>query len=119
VAGRREDALRTYRSLIERWMRTGSWIQQWTTLRNVAEALALSGDDRTPITLLTAAAHAPAASALSADASARLHQVIGRCADRLTRQQVSEITAGAVTATGAEIVTLALTAIDDAVGHGA
>jgi hypothetical protein len=116
AAGRSEDALRTHRMLIEHWMRTGSWIHQWTTLRNVAEALALTGDHRTPITLLTAASHARGASALSAEASERFHQVITECEDALTVQQISAITAHAVTATGPEIVTLALGAIDNALG---
>ena len=100
-------------------MRTGSWIQQWTTLRNVAEALAVAGDHRTPITLVTAAAHDPAASALSADASKRIDEIMAGCEERLTRQQISEITASAAAATGPEIVTLALTAIDNALAdHG-
>ena len=100
AAGRSDDALRTYRTLIEYWMRTGSWIQQWTTLRNVAEALAVAGDHRTPITLLTAAAHDPAASALSADANKRMDEIMAGCEERLTRQQISEITASATAATG-------------------
>jgi predicted ATPase/DNA-binding SARP family transcriptional activator len=116
AAGRHEDALRTHRTLIEHWMRTGSWIQQWTTLRNVAEALALAGDHRTPVTLLTAASHAPAASALSAEADERFHEVISECEDALTEPQISAITAHAVTATGPEIVTTALGAIDNALG---
>ena len=35
-SGRIDDALRGYRDLIDYWERTGSWIQQWTTLRNLA-----------------------------------------------------------------------------------
>jgi alkylhydroperoxidase/carboxymuconolactone decarboxylase family protein YurZ len=116
AVGRRDDALRTYRTLIEHWMRTGAWIQQWTTLRNVAEALALGGDRVTPLFLITAAARAPAASALSADASEQLDHIVAACKDGLTDQEISEISASAAAASGLEVVTIALTAIDNALG---
>ncbi len=62
-AGELEKALVGYAELIERWNRTGAWLQQWTTLRNLADLLDRL-DDRETATALRAAAEA------SADASA-------------------------------------------------
>lgn len=36
-----------YRDLIDYWERTGSWVQQWTTLRNLAQLLRALGDEET------------------------------------------------------------------------
>ncbi|MGH4006292.1 MAG: hypothetical protein ACRDSO_19565 [Pseudonocardiaceae bacterium] len=45
-AGRVDDALCGYRDVIDYWERTGSWILQWTTLRNLARLLHTLGDQR-------------------------------------------------------------------------
>jgi predicted ATPase/DNA-binding SARP family transcriptional activator len=73
-AGRRQEARRGYRGLVEHWRRTGSWTQQWTTLRNLARELA---DDRPAeaLALLEAADAAPEASALVGAAIAE-HQAL-------------------------------------------
>jgi tetratricopeptide (TPR) repeat protein len=55
VAGEVEAALKGYGELIDYWERTGSWIQQWTTLRNLAELLERL-DDNTTAAFLRAAA---------------------------------------------------------------
>jgi len=62
-AGEVEQALSGYAELIEYWERTGAWLQQWTTLRNLAELLERL-EDRETATVLRAAAEA------AADASA-------------------------------------------------
>ena len=62
-AGELEKALVGYAELLERWERTGAWLQQWTTLRNLADLLHRL-DDRKTATALRAAAEA------AADASA-------------------------------------------------
>jgi predicted ATPase/DNA-binding SARP family transcriptional activator len=46
-AGRIADALDGYEDLIDYWHHTGSWIQQWTTLRNLARLLDSLGDTDT------------------------------------------------------------------------
>lgn len=48
-------ALAGYEELIAYWERTGSWVQQWVTLRNLADLLDSIGDD-VPAALLRAAA---------------------------------------------------------------
>ena len=52
-------ALLGYRELIDYWDRTGSWVQLWTTLRNLADVLDSFGDREPAVFLRTAAAQAP------------------------------------------------------------
>ena len=59
TAGRIAEALDGYRDLLEYWTRTGGWIQQWTTLRNLARLLRSLGDEETAVFLEAAADHAP------------------------------------------------------------
>ena len=58
-AGRIAEALDGYGALIDYWVRTGGWIQQWTTLRNLARLLRTVGDHETAVYLEAAADHAP------------------------------------------------------------
>ena len=58
-ADRVAEALDGYQALIDYWARTGGWIQQWTTLRNLAQLLRTIGDHETAIYLDAAADHAP------------------------------------------------------------
>jgi predicted ATPase/DNA-binding SARP family transcriptional activator len=64
-AGRVGEALHGYRELVEYWEHTGSWIQQWTTLRNLARLLHGLGDHEPALFLEVAADHAPEAAAVS------------------------------------------------------
>lgn len=59
------QALGGYRDLIDYWDRTGSWVQQWTTLRNVADLLQHEGEADAATFLRTAAAAAPDAPSLT------------------------------------------------------
>lgn len=59
AAGRVGDALDGYRDLVDYWERTGGWVQQWTTLRNLARLLRTLGDDATALFLDTVADRAP------------------------------------------------------------
>jgi hypothetical protein len=115
AAGHTGAALQTYGALIEYWMRTGSWTQQWTTLRNAAEALALVGDHRTPLALLAAGAHAPSASALAPEASERLQAVMDTCRQYLAPEEARKIVSDAISATGPHMAALALAAINRAI----
>jgi hypothetical protein len=59
VAG--ADALAGYRELIARWRRTGTWPQQWVTVRNLLELLARLGSHEAAAVLYGAVeAKAPA-----------------------------------------------------------
>jgi tetratricopeptide (TPR) repeat protein len=106
-AGRVGDALRGYRDLIEYWQRTGSWIQQWTTLRNLACLLHTLGDHESALFLEVAAEHAPEASAVSDavwnDTPLRAHMVANATALRIrseasscTRARVLEVARQAI-----------------------
>lgn len=55
ATGRMRDALCGYEALIDRWERAGSWVQQWTTLRNLGDVLDSTGE-RVAAELLRAAA---------------------------------------------------------------
>ncbi|HEU4490832.1 MAG TPA: hypothetical protein VFR74_08170 [Jiangellales bacterium] len=69
-AGDVEGAVESYRAAVDHWRRTGSWTQQWTTLRNVAALLAGEGLTEQALTLVVAADAAPDASALAPGAAA-------------------------------------------------
>jgi predicted ATPase len=59
ATGQTDRALAGYRELIDYWERTGSWVQQWTTLRNLADILDSLGDSEPAFFLRAAAACAP------------------------------------------------------------
>ncbi len=62
-AGRTEDALQGCRDAIDYFARTGNWIHQWTTLRNLADLLRGLGDHNVAALLHAAADAAPDAPA--------------------------------------------------------
>jgi hypothetical protein len=59
AGGRVAETLTGYRDLIDYWERTSAWIQQWTTLRNLARLLRALDDDATAFLLDAAARLAP------------------------------------------------------------
>ena len=92
--GPTSHALRGYLELIDYWERTGSWVQQWTTLRNVADLLQHHGEAEAAAFLRAAAASAPDAPPLpdtqhheSPDAEASLSQLVAQ-ATQASRSQV-------------------------------
>jgi tetratricopeptide (TPR) repeat protein len=105
-AGRPNDALVGYRDLIGYWDRTGGWVQQWTTLRNLASLLLSMGDERTAVALAVAADAAPDAPPLAeAQRDVMLDAAIQRSDDavigaaaRASRRQVVAWAIGAITA---------------------
>jgi len=117
ATGRTEDALASYKALIERWRSAGSWTQQWTTLRNLAETIAEVDDHATALTLILAARSAPAAADLTPDAASRLEALALRCEQQLSASDIDHVRALASNASGPDVVTMALTAIDRALGE--
>ncbi|RDH77989.1 hypothetical protein DVS77_14220 [Mycolicibacterium moriokaense] len=92
AAGDRIGAARIYHDLIGRWLRTGTWTQQWTTLRNAAELLVGVADET--VIQIWAAAHAdPVAAALDANASDREKHLRAMLVDRLGESAVSILVA--------------------------
>jgi hypothetical protein len=95
--GDRRSAAARYEELVRHWLRSGSWTQQWTTLRNVAALIEdeypetaleiLEGADADPLS--SSALVGPAA----AEAEARIRRLRERVPDALTRRsrvQVAE-----------------------------
>jgi hypothetical protein len=90
AAGDRVGAAEIYRDLIGRWLRTGTWTQQWTTLRNAAELLV--GIEDATVVQIWAAAHAdPVAAALDPAATNRERELHATLVDRLGAPAVEEL----------------------------
>ncbi|MDX2379707.1 MAG: winged helix-turn-helix domain-containing protein, partial [Acidimicrobiia bacterium] len=76
-------AAESYIELIDRWLRTGTWPQLWTTLRNVAD-IPGEFDDETRLTILLAAEHDAQAPVVADHHAAALQdELIDECRDRL------------------------------------
>ena len=88
------SAVVTYMELIDLWLRSGSWTQQWTTLRNVAELL-VGFDDETAIRLWAAADVDSRASALKGVPAERRARYRKEVTDRLGEERVEKIEADA------------------------
>lgn len=89
AVGDRVGAARIYHELIGRWLRTGTWTQQWTTLRNAADLLI--GIDDALVVQVWAAAHAdPAAAVLDDAATERETALRATLLDRLGESVVAE-----------------------------
>ncbi|MBX7435100.1 winged helix-turn-helix domain-containing protein [Mycobacterium sp. Y57] len=90
AAGDVSGAAQLYDELIGRWLRTGTWTQQWTTLRNAVELLVGVDDDL--CVQVWAAAHAdPVAAALDETALARETRLHATLVDRLGEVAVGEL----------------------------
>ncbi len=111
---RTERAVDGYRSLIELWKRTGNWLQQWTTLRNVARLLAELDDPESSALLLAAADRAPDASAVTGEDGERLDRLRRDLLDRLGDERCAQVEARAAAASRSEIVEEALRALEHA-----
>ncbi|MGH8983649.1 MAG: BTAD domain-containing putative transcriptional regulator [Acidimicrobiia bacterium] len=106
ASGKVDQALAGYREIIPYWERTGAWVQQWTTLRNLARLLAGLGDERAAV-FLDAAADA------AADAPPITTEDRGSTAVTLDASDVATITSAARTATRAQVLAVAHAAIDE------
>ena len=92
AAGDRVGAAGIYCDLIGRWLRTGTWTQQWTTLRNAAELL-IGIDDATVVQVWAAAHEDPVAAALDRAATTRERDLHATIVDRLGAVAVAELEA--------------------------
>ena len=103
--GRVADALDGYRALIEYWARTGGWVQQWTTLRNLAELLRTVDDQETAVYLEAAADNAPDAPPITGGGD-------DSDAADLPPDRLATILAAAAAASRDDIVAVALGALE-------
>jgi predicted ATPase/DNA-binding winged helix-turn-helix (wHTH) protein len=89
-AGDLATAADLYRRVIGQWLRTGTWTQLWTTLRNAAELL-LGHDDETAVRIWAAAHADPQAAALGEAAAAQASAHRAEVVTRLGPARVREI----------------------------
>jgi hypothetical protein len=93
-AGDVTGAARAYRSLIERWLKSGSWTQQWTTLRNTA-ALLEDADPLTALALIEGAELDPFSPALNPRAAQDCRRLRDRLAASVGADAVDAIVSAA------------------------
>jgi predicted ATPase len=104
-AGRTAEALQGYSELIGYWDRTDGWIQQWTTMRNLASLLMRLGEERPAVMLTVAADAAPDAPPLGGPERDAL-------IDAARRRYGPETVDAAARATRKQVIAWARTAID-------
>ena len=100
-------AAESYLELIDRWLRTATWPQLWTTLRNVAE-IPGEFDDETRLTILAAADHDPQAPVLDDEAVAAQDELIGQCRYSLGDERADAVAGAARRTPRAEIAQRAI-----------
>jgi len=81
-AGDLAAAAELYHRLIEHWLKTGSWTQQWTTLRNAAAMLETQAPE-TALSIIVAADLDPFSPSMSADAHDECARLRARIVDAL------------------------------------
>ena len=97
--------------LVERWRRSATWPQLWTTLRLVAEHLAATGQPETALLILEAADHDASAPLLVGDDADRDAALRNELADRVGDATASGIAAGASMIERVAVVDRALDAV--------
>ena len=105
-------ALRWFGEVIDRWRRTGNWMQQWTTLRNLADLLVRLGQDEPAAILYGAAAGGDRAASVYGPEAERLEEARLQLEQRLGDQALAALTASGRHLAGAEAVALAADEID-------
>lgn len=77
------DALPVFADLVGHWRRSGSWQQQWTTLRNLAELLVQVGAEDAAVAMTSSVCAHQADSAVFGAESARLDEAMATARHRL------------------------------------
>jgi predicted ATPase/DNA-binding SARP family transcriptional activator len=98
--------------LVERWRRTATWPQQWTTLRLVAEHLAATGDAGVARLILAAAERDASAPTVAGDDRVRLDRLVDDLGRTLGAPTAAAIDAAAATVDRVTVVERALDALD-------
>jgi hypothetical protein len=98
--------------LLQRWRRSATWTQLWTTLRLVAEFLADQGDDDVAATILLAADRDPAAPRLSGDDLDRDGALRDRLRERLGDSRYTGIGAAVTALERLDVLDRAVDAIE-------
>lgn len=107
-------ALQRFPEAVRHWQRAGMWVQQWTTLRNLALLLADLGAHGPAAVLLAASEDPPDASAVTGEDRQRIDSLWDRLLAGLGQQEIDRHRATASAMTRTDAVASALTALDDA-----
>ena len=112
AAGRPGAAADGYRELLDRWFRSGSSTQLWTTARNAAKLLLDCGTaPATAALLLAAADSAPSAAAVTGEAGVELAELRRRAEGGMSDAERAELAVRARTVPTADLVDEAVTAL--------
>jgi predicted ATPase/DNA-binding SARP family transcriptional activator len=102
------SALARFPAVIRHWHRTGMWVQQWSTLRNLAALLIELGRDAPAAVLLAAAEHDEGAAAVTGDGAARLDELRHTLEVHLGVEELGELSRSARAMSRDQVVTFAL-----------
>lgn len=105
------SAVPEFTGLLEHWRRSGNWLQQWTTLRNLAEVLTALGEDETAVVIAAASQAEGTASPTFGSESDRLAQVFARARSRLGDERLARARERGRRLHATEVVDLALEAL--------
>lgn len=107
------DALPVFAELVEHWHRSGSWPQQWITLRNLAELLVRVGADDPAVALASAVSTHQADTAVFGTESARLDAAMTTARRRLGPDRIRHSQEQGAVMTRQEVVDHARASIAD------
>jgi predicted ATPase len=113
-----EQALESFRDIIDRWRRTGNWMQQWTTLRNLADLFVRLEVDESAALLYGAVAENEGAPSVYGPEAARVRDAHGVLQERLGEQRLRDLIHRGSTMSGEQCVALALEGIDRLLERG-
>jgi predicted ATPase/DNA-binding SARP family transcriptional activator len=106
-------ALPAFAALLRHWQRSGSWVQQWTTLRNLVDLLVRLGADEAAIAIATAAASDATAGPAFGSASERLTAAVRLAERRSGPDRAAAARAHGRRLTAPEAVALGLRTIEE------
>ena len=109
--GRIEEVAVRYRDLITHWLRSGTWTQLWTTLRNAA-TLIVQDDPAVCVQVIDTAADDPFASALDDEASAQFAAIRSQAAALLSPDELAVLEARRLTMDRGELAAEVRTSLE-------
>jgi predicted ATPase/DNA-binding SARP family transcriptional activator len=107
-----DEALALFPPLVQRWRRSATWTQLWTTMRVLAELLVRCGRHEVAAMLLAAADADPAASAVTGEDRSRLHHLRDSISDELGEATSRAVADLAASLPRAQVVERALRAVE-------
>jgi predicted ATPase/DNA-binding winged helix-turn-helix (wHTH) protein len=117
-AGDLAGAADLYHQLIEHWLKTGSWTQQWTTLRNAAALLEAHAPE-TALAIIIAAHLDPFSPSMSPSAHEECERLRARLVDALGDERAPATVSQAETMPRMEVARRAREALEPLITDGA